>query len=37
MEKWEYRIVTLGSPGAEEKLNVLGQEGWELVAIETIY
>lgn len=40
MTKWEYRVVTFKSGwGAqlkeehEEKLNALGQEGWELVGM----
>lgn len=31
-EKWEYRVEHCISPLAEEYLNELGSDGWELVA-----
>jgi hypothetical protein len=44
MEKhrWEYRIINIRSenyridPAKESELNLLGEEGWELVAITAI-
>jgi len=44
MEKlrWEYRIINIRSenyridPAKESELNLLGDEGWELVAITAI-
>jgi hypothetical protein len=35
-ERWEYTKLDAGSPGVEGiqvKLNLLGNEGWELVAV----
>jgi len=40
--QWEYRIINIRSenyridPAKESELNVLGDEGWELVAITAI-
>lgn len=36
MEKWEYKIVKLGGVFSslktkEEELNLLGEQGWELI------
>jgi hypothetical protein len=36
MPQWEYKIIDLGSARAEQGeiiLNALGEQGWELVAI----
>ncbi len=33
MQKWEYRVIGIGPNSAEEKLNELGKEGWEMVAV----
>ena len=36
MDKFEYKIINDGcggSPDGEDELNMLGSEGWELVAI----
>jgi hypothetical protein len=33
MQKWEYKFVQLGGVTAEEELNKLGEQGWELVAV----
>ncbi|MCD4749085.1 MAG: DUF4177 domain-containing protein [Thermoanaerobaculales bacterium] len=41
-EPWEYKIINIRSenyrldPVYEDRLNVLGEEGWELVAITAI-
>ena len=40
--RWEYRIINIRSenyrldPAYEERLNTLGEEGWELVSITAI-
>lgn len=40
--RWEYRIINIRSenyridPAKESELNLLGEEGWELVAITAI-
>ena len=40
--RWEYRIINIRSenyridPAKESELNLLGDEGWELVAITAI-
>ena len=40
--RWEYKIINIRSenyrldPAYEDRLNVLGEEGWELVAITAI-
>ncbi|HEY0322069.1 MAG TPA: hypothetical protein VGC66_14005 [Pyrinomonadaceae bacterium] len=31
MQKWEYKVIH-GTP-SEHELNLLGEEGWELVAV----
>ena len=42
MTKWEYKIINIRSenyrldPEAAPKLNVLGEEGWELVSITSV-
>ncbi|WP_106494642.1 DUF4177 domain-containing protein [Lentibacillus sp. Marseille-P4043] len=33
VEPWKYAITGVDSPELEEKLNSLGQEGWELINI----
>ncbi len=33
MEKWEYIVVNYMSTSGAEKLNELGQSGWELVSV----
>jgi len=37
--KWEYKILTRDDPCPDSKkeLNILGRDGWELVAIRRIY
>ena len=35
-DEWEYRILTVnGTRNDELKLGLLGEEGWELVAVTT--
>ena len=43
-EKWEYKVLTIGSgifgtkaENIEETLNTLGIEGWEAIAVYTPY
>jgi hypothetical protein len=39
MPQWEYKIIDLGSARAEQGeiiLNALGEQGWELVAINQV-
>jgi hypothetical protein len=33
MQKWEYKVLTRILGDEEEKLNQLGQQGWELCAV----
>lgn len=34
MQKWEYKVINLDYQNREAQLNELGQQGWELVAVE---
>ena len=39
MHQWEYKIIDLGSAQAEQGeiiLNALGEQGWELMAINQV-
>jgi Domain of unknown function (DUF4177) len=42
LSKWEYKIINIRSenyrldPEAATKLNVLGEDGWELVSISSV-
>jgi selenocysteine lyase/cysteine desulfurase len=42
LSKWEYKIINIRSenyrldPEAAAKLNVLGEDGWELVSISSV-
>jgi len=42
MTKWEYHIINIRSegyrldPNSVEELNVLGNEGWELISISSV-
>jgi len=43
MTKWEYHIINIRSekyrldPNAARELNGLGDEGWELISITSVY
>ena len=42
MARWEYKIINVRSenyrldPAAARELNVLGEEGWELISITSV-